>query len=76
MKMKTYSYSVSTNTIWTSFDYGEVQAENAEEAIKKAIEKLTYDFNKVNDVLNSADVTIGYSVHFNEKNVEVTELKY
>lgn len=66
-----FEYSVSTATIWTSFDYGTVEANSIEEAKEKAIEKLKYDFSKVNDVLASADVTQGYSVEFDENSVEV-----
>ena len=72
--MKTYSYSVSTNTIWASFDFGEVEAENREQALEKAIEQLNYDFDKVNTVLNSADVTSGFTVSFNKGDVCIKEL--
>ena len=74
--MKTYLYSVSTNTLWTSFDYGEVEACSVEQARKLAIEKLKYDFKKANDSLSHCDNTIGFSVDFNEDDVSVIEKKY
>lgn len=68
--MKKYQYSVSTNTIWTSFDFGEVEADNYEDARTLAIEKLKADFRKANDAL----ATIGLDVQFAEDQVEVTEI--
>ena len=70
---KTWEYSVSTQTLWTSFDYGEVEAKTREEALEKAIAKLNYDFKKVNEILNSCDPTIGFEVAFNSSEVVVTE---
>jgi len=69
--MKTYNYSVSTSTIWASFDFGEVVAESIDAARELAIAKLKYDFQKVNEVLASADVTQGMSISFNESDVQI-----
>lgn len=69
--MKKYRYSATSNTIWTSFDFGEVEANNQQEAKTKAIEKLKYDLAKVNEVLNSADVTCNFSIGIDFENVEV-----
>jgi DNA-directed RNA polymerase subunit RPC12/RpoP len=66
-----YSYSISTNTIWTSFDYGTVYATSFEEARELALEKLKYDFEKVNHVLAWADITSKFSIHFNEKDLTI-----
>lgn len=74
-KNKTWEYSVSTPTIWTSFDCGQVEAKSYEEAMEKAIAKLNYDFRKVNDILGSCDPTIGFTVEFDESQVEVNEIK-
>jgi hypothetical protein len=73
--MKKWNYTVSTNTIWTSFDFGTVEAETQEQARTKAIEQLKYDFNKVNDVLRYSDNTSGFEIFFDETQVEVTEEK-
>lgn len=73
--MKKWNYTVSTNTIWTSFDFGTVEAETQEQARKKAIEKLKYDFSKVNDALRHSDNTNGFEVYFDESQVEVSEEK-
>lgn len=73
--MKTYNYSVSTPTIWASFDYGQVEATSIEQAREKSLSKLKYDFDKVNQVLESADVTKGFVIEFNEKDVQITEDK-
>ncbi len=73
--MNTYQYSVSTNTLWTSFDYGTVVAESKEEARKKAIEQLKSDFKKVNDALKHCDNTIDFSIHFDESQVQIEKIK-
>jgi len=66
-----YSYSVSTNVIWTSFDFGEVMAESLQEARRLAIEELQYRFSKANDALAHCDSTSGYVLSFNEDDVVV-----
>lgn len=72
-KIKTWEYSVSTHTIWTSFDCGEVEAKSYDEALEKAIAQLEYDFKKVNEILGSCDPTTGFTVEFDKTQVEVTE---
>jgi hypothetical protein len=72
--MKKYTYNNSTNTIWTSFDFGDVEADNLEQAREKAIEKLQYDTRKCNDALNHCDNTQGFFVEMDYSQVEV-ELK-
>tara|TARA_R110000851_G_scaffold28466_2_gene79314 strand:+ start:2914 stop:3135 length:222 start_codon:yes stop_codon:yes gene_type:complete len=54
--MKWY-YNVSTNTIWTSIDYGEVEADTYDEAIDKAKEKITNDLDNINAALKHCDNT-------------------
>ncbi len=68
-----WEYSISTPSLWASFDYGEVEAKTEEEAMEKAIAKLEYDFKKVNEILGSCDPTIGFTVEFDKTQVEVTE---
>jgi hypothetical protein len=72
--MKKFEYSVSTSTLWASFDIGQVEAENIELARVKALEKLKYDFEKVNHVLRSADVTKDFSIHFNANDIKINEI--
>lgn len=74
--MKKYEYTVSSNNVWTSFDYGQVEANSKEEALAKAIEKLSKDFEKVNNALLKSELVIGASVSFDPKNVEVTLVNY
>lgn len=49
--MKNWEYSLTTNTIWTSFDYGQVQAETREEALILAEKSLKEELNLVNKIL-------------------------
>ena len=73
--MRKFNYSVSTSTIWTSFDSGQVEADNIEEAKEQAIEKLKYDFEKANNALAFSDNTLGFTINFDESQVTVTEEK-
>lgn len=66
-----YSYEVTTNILWCSFDYGTVEASNYKEARKKAINELKYKFDKANDALKHCENTQGYTFHFNEKKVNI-----
>jgi hypothetical protein len=67
-----YQYSVSSNSIWASFDYGTIEANSPEEAREKAIAELKYNFQKANDALAHSDNTKGFSVSFLEGEVKVT----
>ena len=69
--MNLYNYSVSTTIIWTSFDSGQVKAENREEAKKLAAEELKENFQKANDALAFADNTKGFSLEFNPDCIEI-----
>ncbi len=73
--MKTFAYTVSTNSIWTSFDYGRVEANNIDEARELSIKKLTEDFAKANLSLNHSDNTLGWEISFDSSNVQVHEVK-
>jgi hypothetical protein len=68
--MKTYQYSISTNVLWASFDFGTVEAHNPQEAREKALAALKNDFLKVNNLL----VSIGATIDFNTHAIEIIEL--
>lgn len=51
MSIKVWDYSNSTETIWTTFDYGTVEAETEEEAKEKAITEIKNELKKVNEIL-------------------------
>lgn len=60
--------------IWTNFDFGTVEAENIEQARAIAIKNLNYDFQKANDALAHSDNTKGFSLNFDESQVEIKEM--
>ena len=68
-----YEYSVSTNTIWTSFDHGIVLATTHEDAVEKAAKKLEEDFEKVNAALKHLDNTNSMCVDFAKDQIQVTK---
>lgn len=72
--MEPYRYFLPTQSLWANFDSGIVHADNEEEALVKAKERLTYDFEKANDVLNSADVTTGFNLEFDANQITVALL--
>lgn len=53
-----WEYSVSTDTVWTSFDFGEVKAKTVESAYKKAKRKVKKDLKKCNSLLKEIGQTI------------------
>ena len=71
-----WKYSLTTNTIWTSFDNGTVIANSVEEARDLAIQEIKYRLDKVNHVLASADVTQGLTINMDlDKNqLEIKEI--
>lgn len=71
--MKTFEYSVSTNTIWTGFDNGTVEAENLADAKVKAIAELEYNFQKANDAFDHCDITKGFYIEFDKTQVIIVE---
>lgn len=73
LKESKWEYTVSSESIWSSFDFGEVQARTEGEAMEKALTKLRYNFEKVNQVLASADVTKNFTVEFSEKDIRLTK---
>ena len=69
--MKTWNYSLTTNTIWTSFDYGQVEAETREEALILAEKSLREELNLVNKILASNH----YKIEMDFSQIEITEVK-
>lgn len=68
-----WEYNNSTNTIWTSFDFGEVEADTKEEALQKAKDKLEYDLEKCNDALKNCDITNGFKIEMDLSQIEVKQ---
>jgi len=66
-----WEYNISTHTIWTSFDYGEVEADNYEEAKEKALKQLNYDLEKCNASLAHCDVTAGFKVEMDLTQLQI-----
>jgi hypothetical protein len=66
-----WDYSLSTSTIWTSFDYGQVEADTYEEAHALALKQLKYDVSKANDVFNHCEITEGFSIEMDYDQLEV-----
>lgn len=71
-----WNYSLTTNTIWLSFDYGQVIANSIDEAREKAIKQLRYDLDKVNHVLASADTTLSFKIEVDFTQLTVEPLEY
>jgi hypothetical protein len=66
--MKIFDYKITSFSISTSFDYGEVEAENLEQAIVLAKEKINKDVDKANELLGGY-----YSVDIDTDEIEVEE---
>lgn len=67
----TWKYQLTTNTIWTSFDYGEVEADLIEEAREKAIKEIEYNLKKVNDALNHCQITEDFTIEMDFSQIEI-----
>lgn len=72
--MKKWEYKLTTNTIWTSFDFGEVYAENREDAERLAKIELSYNLTKANEILNSCDPTIGFKIEMDFTQIQLIEV--
>jgi hypothetical protein len=68
-----FNYTVSSSILWTSFDYGFVEAENYEEAKVKALKELTDNFNKANEAFRKCEDTKGFSVDFYPGFIKIEE---
>ncbi len=67
-----WEYNNSTERIWTSFDYGTVEADTYEEAVQKAKKQIEYDLKKANDALAHCDITDGFIIEMNLDQIEIT----
>jgi len=71
-KIKEYDYKCTSNSIWSSFDFGTVLAVDLGEATKKAKDELRMNLEKCNDALKHCDITNGFSVTMDLDLIEVT----
>ena len=67
-----WDYNLSTNTIWTSFDYGQVEADTYDEAYALALIKVKYDVDKANTVFKHCEITEGFTIDMDYTQLEVT----
>jgi hypothetical protein len=71
---KKWEYSLTTSTIWTSFDNGVVHTDSREEALEMAKKEITYNLEKANHVFNSCDVTLGFTIDMDLSQIELKEI--
>ena len=71
--MKKWYYTISTNRIRTSFDYGTVEAEDYNEALQKACAELNENFRIANKALEDADTS--FSISYDARDIEIEEVK-
>jgi len=67
-----WSYSVSSNSIWASFDCGEVEAETYEEALELANLKLSKEFENANMILGSSFLTDHMTLDYCKDSIEIS----
>lgn len=70
-----WEYSISTNTIWASFDHGQVEAPTEAKALELAKLEVKYAFDKANSAFNHCDNTLGFRLEFDETQIELTKVK-
>ena len=70
-----WNYSLTTHTIWISFDYGEVIADTEQEAREKAIKEIKSNLDKVNTTLKNSKETVGFVIDMDFSQVEVEQVK-
>lgn len=72
-----WRYTLGSNTIWTSFDYGEVEADTQEEALELAEEELKQNFDKANRAFNHSTngEALGFRVEFAEDQIQIEILE-
>jgi ABC-type uncharacterized transport system ATPase subunit len=71
---KKWEYSLTTSTIWTSFDNGVVYADSREEALELAKKEIIYNLKKANEIWNSCDPTIGFKIEIDLSQIELVEI--
>jgi len=64
---KLFSYRLDTGGLITSFTEGIVEAKSIEEARVKALDIISYNISKVNDVFE-------HTINFNEHKLTITEI--
>tara|TARA_R110000796_G_scaffold58413_8_gene135002 strand:- start:8166 stop:8579 length:414 start_codon:yes stop_codon:yes gene_type:complete len=69
-----WKYILTTNTIWASFDGGEVEADTREEALRLAEEELTANLNLVNEVLAINPSTANATISMGMDQIEVSPI--
>jgi len=70
--MKKYTYTCTSNTVWASFDEGEVTAQNRDGALIKAEAEITFNLDRANAAL--AKLGDGLSISMDMDQIEVTEV--
>lgn len=65
--MKKWQYTCSTNTIWTNFDYGEVEAESLHLATLHAKAEINENLR----IANVALEPFGLSININTDQIDV-----
>ena len=73
--MPKYEYNLDTQNMWSSFDYGTVEADNYPEAMNKAHAELKEAFEKVNLALAHCDNTDGMTIEFDASQISLKEVK-
>ena len=69
--LREFEYSCSTNTIWTSFDFGTVMAVDSQRARQLAKAEIEESLEKVRLALEHCDNTAGMTIEMNLDNLEV-----
>jgi predicted RNA-binding protein Jag len=69
-----WNYKLTTNTIWASFDFGEVEADTREEAIFKAKSELQLRLNIINHALTCNLNTKGIIIGMDLSQIEVSQI--
>jgi hypothetical protein len=69
--MMSWNYKITSETIWTSFDYGTVEADTLGEAIQKARNEVQSNLDKLNAALKFED-TAGIIVEMDLSQIEVS----
>jgi len=69
-----WKYKLPSNTIWVSFDYGEVEADNYDSALTKAEAEIRYQMDIVNEALRLNPETQGLNIDMDFNSLEVKEV--
>ena len=72
--MKRFKYTCSGNVAWTSWDHGEVEAQNSDEARVKAKQEMLSTLDLVNETLAANESTKGLSIDMSFNDLEVEEI--